>query len=363
MFQYSRYIARTLAHSTLLTALSLTSIVWLTQALRLLDFIVNQGVTIDIFLLLTLLVLPSLLLLVLPIALFCAALFVYNKLRQDSELIVLEAAGISLIRLARPALFVAAWTALIGYVIAFYLMPVCYTKFRDMQNYLRNNYVSVLLQEGVFSTPVEGLTVFIRERDSDGTLHGILVHDNRTRTSSVTMMAEEGRLTQTEEGQRFLLTNGNRQEMKDGRLSLLNFESYAFDLSFYTSSMNARIPDAREMFLPELLKREGLTPEDIARRSSELHQRIIWPAFSFSMMLIGLAALLAGEFNRRSSNRRIVAAVLLVTASGFAGVALRNLTGISTIYAALAYLNLVIPAVLALYILVARGRVPTLQGA
>ena len=95
MYHYSKYIARHLVHSTLLITFSLTSIIWLTQALRFIDFIVNQGVSITIFLKLTVLLLPSLVLMILPPALFCSVLFVYNKLKMDSELIVMQAAGLS----------------------------------------------------------------------------------------------------------------------------------------------------------------------------------------------------------------------------------------------------------------------------
>src|SRR5579872_3796446 len=219
MYRYSNYIARHLVHSTLLITFSLTSIVWLTQALRFIDFIVNQGVSIVIFLKLTALLIPSLVLMILPPALFCAVLFVYNKLKSDSELVVMQAAGLSRWRLSIPAVQVAALVTLIGYVIAFYLMPVSYGRFRDMQAYLRNNYASILLEEGVFNNPVEGLTVFVRERDADGILHGILVHDNRVPEEAITMMAEVGKLVDTPQGPRFLLQNGNRQEMRNGKIS------------------------------------------------------------------------------------------------------------------------------------------------
>src|SRR5271155_516477 len=133
MYQYSNYIGRHLIHSTLLITFSLTSIVWLTQALRFIDFIVNQGVSIVIFLELTVLLVPSLVIMILPAALFCAVLFVYHKLKLDSELVVMQAAGLSNWRLARPALQVAALVMLVAYFIAFYLQPVSYKEFRDMQ--------------------------------------------------------------------------------------------------------------------------------------------------------------------------------------------------------------------------------------
>lgn len=352
MYQYSKYIVRHLVHSTLLITFSLTSIVWLTQALRFIDFIVNQGISIMVFLQLTLLLIPSLLLMILPPALFCSVLFVYNKLKMDSELVVLQSAGLSRWRLGLPAMQVAAVITLFAYVIAMYLQPVSYTRFKDMQSFLRNSYVSLLLQEGVFSNPVNGLTVFVRERDKDGILHGILVHDNRIEGSQVTMMAEEARLTETPQGPRFLLLNGNRQEMRDGKLSFLTFDNYTMDISFYTQSMNSRTPDAQELFLTDLLKGDAkLSPVENNRRYAEAQQRILWPAYTFSLTLVALAMLLSGQFNRRGNWQRIASAVVVGTVIMFTAVALRGLMSNNPLMVIPAYLLLILPMLAAFWVL------------
>ncbi len=348
MYRYSKYIARHLVHSTLLITFSLTSIVWLTQALRFIDFIVNQGVSITTFIALTVMLIPSLLLLILPAALLVAVLFVYNKLKTDSELVVMQAMGLSRWHLARPALLVAAGVTLLAYFIAFYLQPVSYRQFREMQNFLRNNYVSILLQEGVFSNPVNGLTVFIRDRDRDGTLHGILVHDNRQPDAAITMMAEEGRLVETPQGPRFLLINGNRQERRQSRLSFLNFESYTLDISLYTQAMQSRQSDPQELFVSELFHYDdSISAADNMRRFAEGHQRLLWPAYVLCLALVGLAAVLSGEFNRRGQWQRIALATMVGTLILFSAVALRGMMANEPHMVVIAYLNLFFPAIAA----------------
>ncbi len=347
VYRYNAYIAKYLARIALLVCVSLTSIVWLTQALRMLDFIVNQGVSVQLFLWLTLLLLPSLIMLVLPIAVFVALVFLYHRFKADSELIAFQAAGLDKWRLSRPAILVAVAAVMIGYSVSLYLMPVSYGKFRDMQSYLRNNYVSVLLQEGVFANPVDGLTVFIRERARDGTLKGVLVHDNRQPEMSVTMMAESAQLAETDQGPRFLLANGNRQEMKDGRLSYLNFDSYALDINLYAKDMAKRTPDPQERFLSELLTAQGENEKETQRMRAEGHQRIVWPLYAVTLTLVGLAVLLSGEFNRRMRWQRNLIAVGLAAMILFIGVAIRNLTATSNAFIPLAYLNLLLPSVIA----------------
>jgi lipopolysaccharide export system permease protein len=358
MYQYNKYIAKHLIHSTLLITFSLTSIVWLTQALRFIDFIVNQGVSITVFLHLTLLLVPSLLLMILPPALFCSVLFVYNKLNMESELVVMQAMGLSRWRLALPALQVAVVLTALTYTIALYVQPSSYSRFKDMQSFLRNNYVSILLQEGVFSNPVDGLTVFIRERDKNGGLHGILVHDNREQDVSVTMMAEEGRLVQTQQGPRFLLSSGNRQEISDGKLSLLNFQSYTLDISFYTDVMKERRIDMQELFLSDLFSDDAtLTPQERNKRRAEGHQRLIWPAYPFALTLLALAVLFSGQFNRRGQWQRLALASGLTTIILFSAVGLRGAMAVKPFMIPLAYAMAMLPTFIASWVLSDRGKV------
>jgi lipopolysaccharide export system permease protein len=352
MYRYSKYIAKHLVHSTLLITFSLTSIVWLTQALRFIDFIVNQGISIIVFLKLTLLLVPSLLLMILPAAMFCSILFVYNKLKSDSELVVLQAAGLSYWRLSLPAIQVGLGMMALAYVISLYLQPVSYNRFKEMQAFLRNNYASILLQEGVFSSPVQGLTVFIRERDKDGTLHGILVHDNRNLMAPVTMMAEQGKLVETPQGPRFLLYTGNRQEMRNGRMAFLNFESYTLDLTLYAKAIARTNIDVQELYLGELLTHnESLSKEENQKRFAEANQRIIWPAYVFCLTLVGLAVMLLGEFNRRGHWKRILLAAVIGAVILFSAVGLRGMMAMHPMTIPLAYLNMLVPTGVAAWVL------------
>lgn len=352
MYRYNSYISKHLMHSTLLIVFSLTSIVWLTQALRFISFIVNQGVDITTFLTLTTLLLPMLLLLILPPAFFCAVLFTYHKLKMESELVVMQSLGLSYWNLAKPAIQVAVLMTLICYGIAFYLQPITYKKFKDMQVFLRNNYASILLQEGVFSNPVKGLTVFIRERDEDNILHGILVHDNRQAGSSVTMMAEEGELVQTEQGPRFLLRKGNRQEIREGKLSLLNFASYTLDISLYTQGVERTYREPRELSLTELFTPDPrISESEQNKRFSEGHQRLIWPFYVITLTFLALAILLTGQFNRRGHWRKIVLAVVLAAAMLFSAVGLRGAVSLNPAMAVVAWLNLLLPLLASAWVL------------
>lgn len=313
MRRYSRYITENFASSALFITAGLTCVIWLTQSLRFVDMIVNRGLDILAFLYLTTMLLPSLLGFMLPIALGISVLYCYNRLIVDSELVVLKSIGLSRGQIAKPALLFALLMVVVGYMISLYLLPLSYRQYKDMQAFARDNYASLLLQEGVFNSPVDGLTVFIRERQSDGTLKGILVHDNRNPEKPVTMMAEEGRLVKTPQGPRFTLLKGNRQEIdhQEERLSFLAFDDYVLDISLYTSGKGVRMREAKERYMHELWSPEDqITSLQRAEFHMEAHGRLTWPLYNLALPLFSLAVLLGGQFNRRGNWRRHTVAVL-----------------------------------------------------
>ncbi len=95
MKEIPRYVFGQLVVVALVVTVALTLAVWLTRSLRLIDLMVNRGLSVDTFLWLVILLLPTFLGVVLPIATFCAVLFIYNKLTMDSEVVVMRAAGLS----------------------------------------------------------------------------------------------------------------------------------------------------------------------------------------------------------------------------------------------------------------------------
>ena len=106
----TRYLVVQIATAVAFIVVSLTCVIWLSQSLRFVDLIVNRGLPILTFLQLTVMLMPTWLSVVLPIAAFAATVFVYNRLTNDREMVVMSAAGISPTRLARPALLIAVLT-------------------------------------------------------------------------------------------------------------------------------------------------------------------------------------------------------------------------------------------------------------
>lgn len=357
MIALHRYVSRQLIIATLFVGGILICIVSLIRSLRLVDFVINRGLPPTVLLKLTGLLVPSFLTIVLPIALFTATLFVYNKLINDSELVIMRSTGMSQNALAVPAIVLAVIVTLLSYGLHLYWLPLSYSGFKDMRYTFQNTFGSVLLQQGRFNTPVDGVTVYVRARENDGDLLGIFVHDTRVQERPVTIMAERGALVTSETGARVVMFNGNRQEIdtETGRLVLLYFDQNSIDLNAFDENLEPRWRDPQERFVGELLNPGDSAVERFYRTSliAEGHRRLSAPLLVFAFVTIALASLLSGEFSRRGQTKRILTAVGFVIVLQSLAIALANLTTQSLALVPLLY-ALPIGTILTAFLIIAR---------
>jgi len=301
------YIYRQLLGPFILIILSMTGIAWLTQSLRFIELIIIKGLPINIFLNLTILIIPKLLATIIPFIAFLAALITYAKLNTESELISMKSAGMSNFKILLPAIIFGITLGVLTISLENYGSPYAYNKFKTLQHTIRNNYISTLFQEKVFSSPIKGLTVFIKERDKIGNFQGILIHDERETHKTISIIAEEGKIVTTENGARFALINGNRQEISKGKsISILYFDEYTLNITNYNQDDAPRFKDASERTFYELFNPEKNTNSLYKKEFiAEAHKRLMTPLIILIMVLVGATASIIGKFNRKTSLKKI----------------------------------------------------------
>ncbi len=356
MNQVNKYLARQLVISTFLVGFVMTGVIWLFVAVRAVEHIVNQGVSVKLFIYLSVLQIPNFIVHIIPFSIFIATLFVYSRLNSDRELIVLRAAGLSPLSLVKPALLVAFIAMLIGYSLTLYGTPKSYQGFRNLQWDIRYNYAHVLLKEGVFNIISSNTTVFIRERVGESELRGILYHDTRKPNKPVTFIAERGVLTKSAAGARVIAFDGNRQELdkKTNRLSVLYFDQYTLDLSGFTPKPENRFREARERMVDELLAlkiQDVGNPKDFGKFKVEAHQRLTTPINTFVFALIGLSCLLLGDFSRRGQVNRIMLAAAVFISFWIGNLGLISVSAKNLQLVPLLYASTIVPVVILLLLL------------
>ena len=358
MTKIDRYILRQLAVALLAVTTGLAALVWLTQSLRFIELVLDRGLSFFVFLELTSLMLPGFVAVIMPITTFIVVLFTYVRMNADREIVVMRAAGLSQLRLARPGMLVALASVGILYGLQLWLVPLSHGAFRAWQFEIRNQMAAILLQEGVFSSVGGDLTVYARERGRDGTLRGILVHDARDAGQPVTILAEEGRITATPQGPRVVLVNGVRQQLErpaqgqPPRLTVLSFSENSLDLARAARQEDVRSRDMRERGLQELLApdpAEGLRPNTIARFYAEGHQRLAAPVSALSYALVALAVALTGQFRRHGGGVRLAVGVGITVGLLALGLTLNNLATRDNDFVWLVWAHATLPGVVALW--------------
>ncbi len=358
MTQLTRYILRQTIGITIVVAVVFTAAVWLVESLRLIDLIVNRGLSLGLFLYLAMLILPRFIDAVLPIAVFIAVLFIYNRLITESELVVMRSAGVSQIGLARPAMLASALATCILLLMSIYFLPASNRAFKDLQFEIRNKIASVLLLEGTFNTISDNVTIYVRARDAEGDLSGIVIYDSRDRTRPMTVVAEHGAFVSTDQGPRLIMVKGSRQvfDRSNGHLSVLSFDQYTLDLDKYREATGIRYRQPEELYLHELLTPQpGETVAARQARLVELNFRLINPLSALALAAIPIACLLTGEFSRRGQIWRVLEAVALAFLFEALDVAFKNVAVRHTAAIVPLYLNVLVPLVAAFWLLTRRG--------
>ena len=358
MTRLNRYILRQCFGVMIFVTAALSAAIWLAQSLRLIDLIVNRGLSIDVFLYLAALILPRFLDIVLPIGVFIAVLFTFNRLTAESELVVMRSSGLSHVALAKPVLMLAGIAFLVLMSLSVYFLPASNRAFKDLQFEIRNRFVLSLIQEGTFTTISDKLTIYVRSRDDRGEVAGLLINDSRNPQRQVTIVAERGAFVDSPAGSRIVMVNGNRQQFdtETRKLSLLTFESYTLDLDTLHDAPVVRFREPQERFMDELF----FPPKDVdgSLRQGfvvEAHQRILVPLSAFSFSLIPLACLLPGELNRRGQLKRVLLAIGLAFLFELADLGVNNIASRSGAAIPLMYVADLLPLVLGFGILLHGG--------
>ena len=307
-------------------ALVLVSVYWINQGVDLFGQLISDGQTILAFLELTTLALPPIIMMVLPVAGFVATLYVFNRLITDSELVILQTAGISPLRLLRPVFYFGAIMAFLVAGLSNGLAPQAQAQFRDRSNILGNDLVAQLMRAGVFQSPISGITIYISDISPEGELQGLFIHDRRSETREVTYRADRGYLLRDAENARLILVSGRSITLDrvTNRLSTLSFERLNYDIT-QAQSPTASGSGEEDEVLPES-ERVMSTPaliaadQDLANRAGipldrikwELHYRFAQAMFAFFVPLIAASCLMLRNFSRLGLWAQIMLAVGLV---------------------------------------------------
>lgn len=317
MTRLDRYILARLLWVFGFFALVLVAVAWVNRASRLFDRVISDGQPLPVFLEFSLLSLPLMIRIVLPIAGFVAAVYVTLNLLRSNELTVAQAAGLSPFRLAWPVFLFGLVVAMFLSVLMHFLIPAAFAQRAQLQEQIARNITGRLLQPGTFHHPDDRLTVFISEITEDGELRGIFVSDSRSARQRIDYTARSALVVTGQDGPKLVMIDGFAQilDQRTGRLFTTTFGDFTYDLSVLIGTYSSR-PRVEELTTPELFNASeetiAQTRGSPARFAHELVARFVDPLLSVASALLGFAVLIAARFSRLGFWRPVLAAVALL---------------------------------------------------
>ena len=306
------YIFRQALGPLLVALFGLAGLALLTQSLSTLDLIVKNRQSAGTFFWITILALPQLVSVILPMAVLLASLFSLNRLNSDSELIVARATGVGPWNIASPVVRLAALAAVAHLIINLFVQPAAYRELRENLLKVRTDVASKMIVPGEFNQPVEGLTIYGQDLRTNGTVSNVIIHDERDEDDVLTYVAEEGELVRSPSGAFLVLRRGSIQErIAEDQLDVINFQEHQVDLTGVVAGDTVLRLKKSDRFLHELLNPRGSDLLRADEYAAEAHSRLSAPLYSIAFGLLALVFLARGRHRRLGYGRQILAAAAI----------------------------------------------------
>lgn len=336
-----RYILRR-AFGVFAAALFWTlAIVWTTQVLTRIDFVTTSGQSALAFFELATLILPSVIPVVIPFAVGIAVAQTLSMMNTDSELVVISAAGSSRMTVIRPILLLALGASILSFAVDNGIDPYARQRARELVSSARADLLSTVVQEGSFRKVDEGLFVQIAERRPDGRMGGIFVADSREKNIDLVYYAKDGTVVERDGKNVLLMSNGEvHRKAVGGEVSVIRFNSYAFDLSAFSSAASEVYLFAKDRTLGFLLNPD---PKDVVYAKApqqfraELHRRLSEWTYPLVFALIALAVAGDARSHREARIHPMVTAMSIALFARWLGFFVANETQTTPAFAIAVY--------------------------
>lgn len=290
-----RYIALRVVKMAVASILPVLAVIWIVQVLARVNLVTDSGQSISSFFQLAGLILPTIIPMVIPFGVVIGVAQTFSAMNADSEFAVIDAAGMPRRRLLRPVFIVALGACAISFAVDNLVEPIVRVQARKMIAAVYADLLSSVIEEKTFRKIDDGLYLQISKRLHGRTLSGIFVADYRDPDSELVYYAKEGAIDDA--GTTLVMHDGEvDRRSANGDISVVKFDSYAFDLSQLTKSRGGMTLRAIDRDLPFLFHPDEKDHDYAANKGeykAELHRRLT--EWSFPLVYGLIAFLIAGR--------------------------------------------------------------------
>lgn len=296
-----RYIFKELMIPFSVSLGALCFIVFTKEMLRLVELLVSKGVGIFAVLNIVAHLMPSFLVLTLPIACLVSTITAFGRLSYDKELVAMRAAGISLLRIAFPVFIFSFLVFLLTIYFSQWGQPWSNVSLKRLAISLIKDQLTLALDKGVFNEPTEGMMVYVPEPKEGKKAEGIFIADQRDPTKPLIVTANTFRMLHDPKQKKlgFRLFDGTIHAIPNDITQHHEVTFSTYDLKMdLPPSFNVTKPGRRGYdYLIDKLDKEGWRDTNTLRRLMEYYKDLGFPV---ATLILGVLGLPVGIVSKRS---------------------------------------------------------------
>jgi lipopolysaccharide export system permease protein len=285
-----------------------------------LELLLGDGKTISIFINLTLLSLPNIILAILPVSGLISAIYLTNRLNADSELIILRSAGTSNIELSKPFLKLGLIVSLLVGILSHQIVPTIKNYSKSMQNSVSSEMNATLLRSGEFFNPAESITIYIGEIKNNKELSNFFLEDSRDPKKLKTFTSKTAYLSGNKDNPQIVLKDGSAQTYltDEKSLDILYFKDFLYDFKFLYDKKISKQKDKGTVketrttqLIGSLIKVDKGVRLNRQSIKTEIHRRISETFLPTVIILLGFSCLIVAKFTRHQTWLPTAIAIIL----------------------------------------------------
>lgn len=262
-----RYIFKELVKSFLISAATLTALLYLERLLYMTTLIFNRGATFVEVALMMVYISPAFLSVTIPMSVLVASVTVFNRFSSDSEIYAMKASGWSFMYLMRPVILFSIAACMVSSFVIFSALPWGNSSLQRMVFDMVHNRANFNIKPNVFNRDFSGLVLYVKGKNSATELNDVFISQRLNGNETQTALAKSASIAADVDSLKIQL------RLREGTLHLVsqnnkNYRTVKFDRYDLTLSL----PGAKRIHQGLVGNREksyAWVKEEIARLKKE----------------------------------------------------------------------------------------------
>ena len=270
-------------------------IIWITQAVRLLDLIGEEGNSVKTYFLYALSVMPKYFSKISIVIFFISFFVTVIRFQEHNELNALWFSGLEKKKFLNYLLKSSILIIAILIIVRSFIIPY----FSNYSRYLLLNSgvgaIGPLIKQNNFNNPLKKITIYVGKKNQINEIEDIILFEENSDFKK-TIIAKSGVLINENNKNLLVLVDGSiQEERKDKKISVLDFDKITLDLIQYNKRAVAYYK-FNETLTIELLKRlNDKNDTQYANVVGELNDRIIMPLFMPALILLTCSLIITNK--------------------------------------------------------------------